>query len=127
MTRRAEQHRLISSPTSTPPLPRYLRRTRPHAIASTRKLEWSDPDFILKSARSSFYLALIECQDWRSRSEELLKKLYQTRPASLDLNNNAFVSSPRLGTIKKGSMASRKSSNFPNPGTQSYWHANLRV
>ncbi|XP_050129389.1 uncharacterized protein LOC126605974 isoform X1 [Malus sylvestris] len=111
---------------------------RIHAFQHTRRLsgkgekakvqkEDSDSDFVLDSARSSFSLALKECQDRRSRSEALSKKLDRPRPASLDLNNNASVSSPRLGAIKKGSMASRKSGNFPSPGTPSYRHASLGV
>ncbi|BBG95230.1 Remorin family protein [Prunus dulcis] len=70
--------------------------------------EDTDSDLVLDSARSSFSLAIKECQDRRSRSEAFSKKLDRPRPASLDLNN-ASVSSPRLGNIKKSSMASRKS------------------
>ncbi|TQD86976.1 hypothetical protein C1H46_027490 [Malus baccata] len=85
---------------------------RIHAFQHTRRLSAkgekakvqkkdSDSDLVLDSARSSFSLALKECQDRRSRSEALSKKLDRPRPASLDLNNNASVSSPRLGAIKK--------------------------
>ncbi|KAM2913815.1 hypothetical protein COP2_044422 [Malus domestica] len=111
---------------------------RIHAFQHTRRLfakgekakvqkKDSDSDLVLDSARSSFSLALKECQDRRFRSEALSKKLDRPRPASLDLNNNASVSSPRLGAIKKGSMASRKSANFPSPGTPSYRHTSLGV
>ncbi|XP_024930726.3 uncharacterized protein LOC107420005 isoform X2 [Ziziphus jujuba] len=86
--------------------------------------EESDGDVVLDSARSSFSLALKECQDRRSRSEALPKKLDRRRPASLDLNN-VTASSPRLGTIKKVSMTSRRSGTFPSPGTPNYRHASV--
>ncbi|CAL8996357.1 unnamed protein product [Prunus brigantina] len=88
--------------------------------------EDTDSDLVLDSARSSFSLAIKECQDRRSRSEAFSKKLDRPRPVSLDLNN-ASVSSPRLGNIKKSSMASRKSGNFPSPGTPSYRNTSLGV
>ncbi|XP_062097837.1 uncharacterized protein LOC133803737 isoform X2 [Humulus lupulus] len=84
----------------------------------------SDADIALDSARSSFSLALKECQERRSRSEILAKKLDRRRPASLDLNN-AIASSPRLGTIKKASLTSRRSGNFPSPGTPNYRHLSV--
>ncbi|KAL5558837.1 hypothetical protein UlMin_035048 [Ulmus minor] len=85
--------------------------------------EDSDVDVTLDSARSSFSLALKECQERRSRSEAL-SKLDRRRPASLDLNN-ATASSPRLGAIKKTSLTTRKSGNFPSPGTPNYRHASV--
>ncbi|XP_028783940.1 uncharacterized protein LOC114761630 [Neltuma alba] len=78
----------------------------------------------LDSARNSFSLALKECQDRRSRSEALLKKPDRRRPASLDLNS-AIGSSPRLGTMKKSSASTRRSNNFPSPGTPNYRHAGV--
>ncbi|XWS21205.1 hypothetical protein CRYUN_Cryun30bG0035400 [Craigia yunnanensis] len=36
--------------------------------------------------------------------------------------NNVSASSPRLGTMKKSSVATRKSGAFPSPGTPSYNH-----
>ncbi|KAK1555816.1 hypothetical protein Q3G72_031629 [Acer saccharum] len=78
----------------------------------------------LDSARNSFSLSLKECQERRSRAEALSKKLDRRRPASLDLNN-ATISSPRLGTMKKSSNLSRKSSTFPSPGTPNYRHASV--
>ena len=76
---------------------------------------------------SLFY---IECQDRRSRSEALSKKLDRRRPASLDLNNAttaAAASSPRLASMKKASaISSRKSGGtFPSPGTPNYRHASV--
>ncbi|TKY75059.1 Remorin, C-terminal [Spatholobus suberectus] len=70
----------------------------------------------LDSARNSFSLALKECQDKRSRSEALLKKA-----ASLDVNN-ASGSSPRLQTVKKSTLSSRRcgTATFPSPGTPNY-------
>ncbi|KAG2663657.1 hypothetical protein I3843_16G044200 [Carya illinoinensis] len=95
--------------------------------------EDSDADFEdesppLDSARSSFSLALKECQDRRSRSESLSEKLDRRRPASLDLNNvtAAYSSSPRLATLKKSSVvASRKCGMFPSPGTPNYRQASI--
>ncbi|KAF5444931.1 hypothetical protein F2P56_034023 [Juglans regia] len=95
--------------------------------------EDSDADFEdesppLDSARSSFSLALKECQDRRSRSESLAEKLDRRRPASLDLNNvtAAYSSSPRLATLKKSSVvASRKCGTFPSPGTPNYRQASI--
>ncbi|KAF4395334.1 hypothetical protein F8388_001721 [Cannabis sativa] len=83
----------------------------------------SDADVALDSARSSFSLALKECQERRSRSEVLAKKSDRRRPASLDLNN--ATASPRLGTIKKASLTSRRSGNFPSPGTPNYRHPSV--
>jgi hypothetical protein len=75
-------------------------------------------------------LFCIECQDRRSRSEALTKKLDRRRPASLDLNNATIAtSSPRLATMKKSSaVSSRKSGGggtFPSPGTPNYRHASV--
>nr|AGN88925.1 remorin-1 protein [Dimocarpus longan] len=78
----------------------------------------------LDSARNSFSLSLKECQERRSRADILSKKLDRRRPASLDLNN-ASISSPRLGNMKKSSNLSRKSSTFPSPGTPNYRQANV--
>lgn len=78
-------------------------------------------NFVTSSHFDHFFLFL-ECQDRRSRSEALSKKLDRRRPASLDLNN-VTAASPRLGTIKKASMTSRKSGTFPSPGTPNYRHA----
>lgn len=102
------------------------RRSRKGEKAKVQKEDNDADSVLLDSARSSFSLALKECQDRRSRSEALSKKLDRPRPASLDLNN-ATVSSPRLGTIKKSSMASRKSGTFPSPGTPTYRHTSLGV
>ncbi|XP_074273278.1 uncharacterized protein LOC141596900 isoform X2 [Silene latifolia] len=90
----------------------------------------------LDSGRSSFSLALKECQERRTRSEVFARKLERRRPASLDLNNNSssssssnnsstvnvVSSSPRLGAMMKKSttMTTRKPGNFPSPGTPNY-------
>ncbi|XP_027355290.1 uncharacterized protein LOC113865117 isoform X2 [Abrus precatorius] len=70
----------------------------------------------LDSARSSFSLALKECQDRKLRSEALLKKV-----ASLDLNT-ASGSSPRFQAVKKSSLSSQRcgTATFPSPGTPNY-------
>ncbi|KAI4316695.1 hypothetical protein L6164_024650 [Bauhinia variegata] len=78
------------------------------------------------SARNSFSLALKECQDRRSRTEALLKKLDRRRPASLDLNN-ATLSSPRLGNMKKSTVSSRRSGTFHSPGTPNYRQAGVAM
>ncbi|KAI4336986.1 hypothetical protein L6164_015451 [Bauhinia variegata] len=80
----------------------------------------------LDSARNSFSLALKECQDRRSRSEALIKRLDRRRPASLDLNN-ATLSSPRLGSMKKGTVLSRRSGTFHSPGTPNYRQAGVAM
>ncbi|XP_042941072.1 uncharacterized protein LOC122275850 [Carya illinoinensis] len=94
--------------------------------------EDSDTDFKdknqpLDSTRSSFSLALKECQDRRSRSEALSKKPDRRRPASLDLNNVTVASSlPRLATMKKSSaVSSRKSGLLPSPRTPNYRQAGI--
>ncbi|XP_040995611.1 uncharacterized protein LOC121241829 [Juglans microcarpa x Juglans regia] len=89
--------------------------------------DFEDKNQPLDSARSSFSLALKECQDRRSRSEVLSKKPDRRRPASLDLNNVTVASSsPRLATMKKSSaVSSRKSGSFPSPGTPSYRQAGI--
>ncbi|XVF36288.1 hypothetical protein REPUB_Repub19eG0045200 [Reevesia pubescens] len=80
-----------------------------------------DENQLIGSGRNSFSLALKECQDRRTRSEALLKNPDRRRPASLDLNN-VSASSPRLGTLKKSSVTTRKSGAFPSPGTPNYHH-----
>ncbi|KAK9269827.1 hypothetical protein L1049_025400 [Liquidambar formosana] len=81
----------------------------------------------LDSARSSFSLAVKECQERRSRSEALLKKQDRRRPASLDLNNNVTGNSPRLGAMKKSSVSSRRSGTFPSPTTPNYRHTSVGI
>nr|VDD03138.1 unnamed protein product [Brassica rapa] len=62
----------------------------------------------LDSARSSFSVALRECQERKSRSEALAKMLDNQRTTtSLDLS-------------KKTSVSTNKSSVFPSPGTPTY-------
>ncbi|KAI4375038.1 hypothetical protein MLD38_012956 [Melastoma candidum] len=73
----------------------------------------------LDSARSSFSLALKECNERRSRSETQSGKSDRRRPASVDFNNGS-ASSPRMGPVKTGSTGSRKSGTFPSPGTPNY-------
>ncbi|GMI78501.1 hypothetical protein like AT1G45207 [Hibiscus trionum] len=79
---------------------------------------------LIDSARNSFSVALKECQDRRTRPEALLKNHHRRRQASLDLNN-VSASSPRLGGMKKISIATRKSGSFPSPGTPSYHHHSI--
>ncbi|KAH9692452.1 Remorin C domain-containing protein [Citrus sinensis] len=62
-----------------------------------------------------------ECQERRLRAEALSRR----RPASLDLNNATFISSPRLGAMKKSSNLSRKTGTFPSPGTPNYRNASV--
>ncbi|KAJ4701743.1 Remorin-1 protein [Melia azedarach] len=83
-----------------------------------------DDNRTLDSARNSFSQSLKECQERRSRAEALSKKLERRRPASLDLNN-ATISSPRLGIMKKSSNLSRKTNTFPSPGTPNYRNASV--
>ncbi|XP_010461486.1 PREDICTED: uncharacterized protein LOC104742214 isoform X2 [Camelina sativa] len=73
----------------------------------------------LDSARSSFSVALRECQERRSRCEALAKKLDYQRTASLDLSN-VISSSPRVVNVKRTSVSTNKSSVFPSPGTPTY-------
>ncbi|XP_059453755.1 uncharacterized protein LOC132184222 isoform X2 [Corylus avellana] len=90
--------------------------------------EFEDETPALDSARSSFSLALKECQDRRSRSEALSNNPERRRPASLDLNNAtaSSSSSPRLATMKKSSaVSSRRSGTFPSPGTPNYRQAGI--
>ncbi|WCJ35428.1 Remorin family protein [Euphorbia peplus] len=88
-----------------------------------------DGGHLTDSARSSFSLALKECQERRSRSDAISKKSDRRRPASFDLNNAAATttaaSSPRLGAMKKSSVSSRKTGTFPSPGTPNYRHASV--
>ncbi|KAJ0246311.1 hypothetical protein HA466_0168710 [Hirschfeldia incana] len=73
----------------------------------------------LDSARSSFSLALRECQERKSRSEALAKKLDFQRTTSLDLTSGNVTSlSPRVVAVKRASVSSsNKSSVFPSPVT----------
>ncbi|GAB2269596.1 hypothetical protein Dimus_004521 [Dionaea muscipula] len=75
-----------------------------------------------------------EWQDRRSRSDAPAEKPEQRRPASLDLDtslcSNVVNLSPRFsGAMRKGPapVSSRKSSNFPSPGTPNYHHGNVGV
>ncbi|KAK3028296.1 hypothetical protein RJ639_037473 [Escallonia herrerae] len=93
-----------------------------------KEVETEDESQALDSARSSFSQALRECQDRKSRSEALLKKLDRRRPASVDLNStviNVASSSPRFGVMKKGSGSTRRTGAFPSPGTPNYRHAHV--
>ncbi|ANM58009.1 Remorin family protein [Arabidopsis thaliana] len=76
----------------------------------------------LDSARSSFSVALRECQERRSRSEALAKKLDYQRTVSLDLSN-VTSTSPRVVNVKRASVSTNKSSVFPSPGTPTYLHS----
>ncbi|XP_044474494.1 uncharacterized protein LOC123202604 [Mangifera indica] len=78
----------------------------------------------LDSARNSFSQSLKDCQERRSRAEAIPKKVDKRRPASLDLNN-ANISSPRMGTMRKSSNLSGKSGTFPSPGTPNYRHTSV--
>ncbi|XP_052885700.1 uncharacterized protein LOC108483607 isoform X5 [Gossypium arboreum] len=83
------------------------------------KVHVKDENQLIDSARNSFSLALKDCKDRKIRSEA------SRIPTSLDLNN-VSASSPRLGTMKKGSVSTRKSGAFPSPGTPNYHqHNNL--
>ncbi|KAK2995597.1 hypothetical protein RJ640_020233 [Escallonia rubra] len=93
-----------------------------------KEVETEDESQALDSARSSFSQALRECQDRRSRSEALLKKLDRRRTASVDLNStviNVASSSPRFGVMKKSSGSTRRTGAFPSPGTPNYRHAHV--
>ncbi|KAH8516441.1 hypothetical protein H0E87_004696 [Populus deltoides] len=97
-------------------------RTLPSRKAEKAKVQKEEDDNnLLDSARSSFSLALKECQESRSRSDAITKKPDRRRPASLDLNNVVTSPSPRLGNMKKSIVySSRKSGTFPSPGTPNY-------
>ncbi|GAB2239697.1 hypothetical protein Droror1_Dr00025610 [Drosera rotundifolia] len=90
----------------------------------------------LDSARSSFSIALEECQERRYRSNALVnKKPERSRQGSVDFNNpmssisSTTNLSPRIGGSVKntGTVFSKKTSNFPSPGTLSYGHCNVGV
>ncbi|XP_065847673.1 uncharacterized protein [Euphorbia lathyris] len=102
---------------------RLLRRVQKGNSEASTEVE--DDSHLTDSARSSFSLALKECQERRSRSEAITKKADRRRPASFDLNNAIAASSPRLGAMKKSSISSRKSGTFPSPGTPNYRHASV--
>ncbi|KFK36165.1 hypothetical protein AALP_AA4G086500 [Arabis alpina] len=73
----------------------------------------------LDSARSSFSVALRECQERKSRSEAIAKKLDYERNVSLDISN-VTSTSPRVVNVKRTSVSTNKSSVFPSPGTPTY-------
>ncbi|GMJ02612.1 hypothetical protein like AT1G45207 [Hibiscus trionum] len=79
-----------------------------------------DENQLIDSTRYSFSLAIKECQDRRIRSDSLLKNPDRRR-ASLDLNN-VSASSPRLGTMKKSTVLTRKSGAFPISGAPNHHH-----
>lgn len=119
-------------PNSNPSKPAVHKHSRLSRKADKAKVRIEDEDgdvednnHTIDSARSSFSLALKECQERRSRSEALSRKSDRRRPASVDFNN-ATALSPRLEAVKNSSMASRKSgAAFPSPGTPNYRHANV--
>jgi hypothetical protein len=100
------------------------------SLFSTGKAAWKeefevkkdDESQNLDSARSSFSVALRECQERRSRSEALAKKLDYQRTVSLDLSN-VTSTSPRVVNVKRASVSTNKSSVFPSPGTPTYLHS----
>ncbi|KAJ6685890.1 hypothetical protein OIU79_015825 [Salix purpurea] len=97
-------------------------RARPSRKAEKAKVQKEEDDNNLPdSARSSFSLALKECQERRSRSDVITKKRDRRRPASLDLNNVVTSPSPRWGNMKRSIVySSRKSGTFLSPGTPNY-------
>ncbi|KAK4786783.1 hypothetical protein SAY86_010616 [Trapa natans] len=105
-------------------LPKHSRLPRKAEKAKVQKgdseCDTKDGKQVLNSARSSFSLALKECED--GRSDALSRRLDRRRPASLDFSNGTELS-PRIGCVKKSPMALRKSSAFPSPGTPNYWNA----
>lgn len=118
-------------PNSNPNKPAVHKHSRLSRKADKAKVRIQDEDgdvednnHTIDSARSSFSLALKECQERRSRSEALSRKSDKRRPASVDFNNPT-ASSPRLEAVKKSSMATRQSGTFPSPGTPNYRHANV--
>ncbi|CAI9763633.1 unnamed protein product [Fraxinus pennsylvanica] len=106
-----------------------MQKAKVHKLDSSEAETTEDENLVLDSARSSFSLALKECQDRRSRSEALLKKADRRRPASFDLNNSAInvanSSSPRYGFVKKPSVMTCQTGTFPSPGTPNYQHVSL--
>ncbi|CAF2106579.1 unnamed protein product, partial [Brassica napus] len=64
----------------------------------------------LDSARSSFSVALRECQERKSRSEAVAKML----------DNQRATATTSLDLSKKTSVSTNKSSVFPSPGTPTY-------
>uniref|UniRef100_A0A7N0T415 Uncharacterized protein n=1 Tax=Kalanchoe fedtschenkoi TaxID=63787 RepID=A0A7N0T415_KALFE len=74
----------------------------------------------IESGRSSFSLAVKECQ--KRRSDSLPKMSDHHRQASLDLKNNVTAYSPRLAVIKNSSNANHRLVAFPSPGTPNYMH-----
>lgn len=90
----------------------------------------------LDSARSSFSIALEECQERRYRSNaQVNKRPERSRQGSVDFNNpmssisSTTNLSPRIGGSVKntGTVFSKKTSNFPSPGTLSYGHCIVGV
>uniref|UniRef100_A0A7N0UXH6 Remorin C-terminal domain-containing protein n=2 Tax=Kalanchoe fedtschenkoi TaxID=63787 RepID=A0A7N0UXH6_KALFE len=79
----------------------------------------------IETGRSSFSLAVKECQKRRSDSLSKMSDLH--RQASMDLNNNLTAYSPRVGVIKNISNANHGSSAFPSPGTPKYRHPSSSV
>ncbi|KAG8494144.1 hypothetical protein CXB51_011851 [Gossypium anomalum] len=107
-------------------VPKHIRLSRKGEKVKVRTEEsgpahTEDETQLRDSARNSFSLALKECQDRKTRSDALLKNPDRRRPASLDLNNISGLS-PRLGTVKKSSVVTRKLGAFPSPGTPNYHH-----
>ncbi|KAL4313043.1 hypothetical protein GQ457_01G026690 [Hibiscus cannabinus] len=122
-----DQNESSSGPDPDPD-PNKAMKVRKHSRFS-RKVQKAENDAdpleddsnLTVSARNSFSVAIKECQDRRTRSEALLKNHHRRRQASLDLNN-VSASSPRLGAMKKSSVATQKSGSFPSPGTPNYHH-----
>ncbi|KAL4312691.1 hypothetical protein GQ457_01G010140 [Hibiscus cannabinus] len=79
-----------------------------------------DENQLVDSTRYSFSLAIKECQDRRIRSDALLKNPDRRR-ASVDLNN-VSAPSPRLGTMKKNTVLTRKTGAFPTPVVPNHHH-----
>ncbi|XP_010538113.1 PREDICTED: uncharacterized protein LOC104812570 [Tarenaya hassleriana] len=127
-------HRGISSCTDLDPnkLSTGRRHSRNSRKADKVKVQKEDNEVIeeesqhLDSARSSFSLALKECQARRSRPGALVKRLDRQKSPSLDLNN-VTSSSPRLVTVKRNSVLTKKSSAFPSPGTPTYLHGSIAM
>ncbi|KAL8130595.1 hypothetical protein V2J09_019750 [Rumex salicifolius] len=91
-----------------------------------RPLDVDDEAPPLVSARNSFSLALKDCQERRLRSETLTKKESESlKPKPAPLIQNKSAASNVM--MKKTTVSSRKTSNFPSPGTPIYTQAHEGV
>ncbi|RZC48444.1 hypothetical protein C5167_016870 [Papaver somniferum] len=103
-------------------------------VVAVEEEETEDTSQIVCPTKAYISQAIRECQNQGSNTTEGFRSARQLsdrqRPTSLDVSksgSNVTSPSPRLTSMKKASLSSTKSGNFPSPGTPNYRPGNTMV